>query len=147
MKSGKCFFQMLGCLFGFKTYKPKERTLESLVNLLTALSSSITALQAQLVDAQAAAKSQYDAGFAAGAASVPVTPPSDKIYSQADLDAAVAAAVAPLQAQVSALQAQVDALPQQIADAVAAAKAELKALALELVKSEDTDLESKISGL
>lgn len=99
-----------------------------IIKLLQELQSSIGALQAQLLDAQAAAdsiaKENYDMGFAAGVASVPA---DDKIYSQAELDAAVG----PLQEQISALQIQMqdmqNALNQKVADAVAAIKADLLA--------------------
>lgn len=97
-----------------------------LVKLLQDLLANVTALQTQLVDAEAAAKANYDQGFADGVASIPV---SDKIFSQADLDAAVLGAVAPLQIQIDDLKAQVLALQgsvdQAVAEAVAAVKADL----------------------
>lgn len=79
------------------------------------------------------------AGFDEGVASVPPCedcpdepPVSDKIYSQAELDAAITAAVSPLNETVSALQTEVDRLngelsgvDQKISDAIAAVKAEL----------------------
>lgn len=105
-----------------------------IVKLLQDLTASIAALQAQLVDAQAAAdsiaKENYDKGFEDGVASVP-PPVSDKIYSQAELDAAVAGAVGPLQEQIASLQEQVSAMQgqidQKVADAVALVKADLLA--------------------
>lgn len=100
-------------------------SMEQLVKLLNDLATSIDALKAQLVDAQVAAQANYDAGFAAGVASVGG---GDKLFTQADLDKAVADAVAPLNVSIAALQAQIDAVPAQIADAVSAAKAKLKAL-------------------
>ena len=79
-----------------------------LVALLNGLVANIAALQAQLVDAQASAdalaKAKYDEGFAAGVASVGV---SDKIYSQAELDAKIAEAVLPLNEKIALLDAKV----------------------------------------
>ena len=92
-----------------------------LVQLLNNLVANIAALQAQLVDAQASAdalaKAKYDEGFAAGVASVGS---GDKIYSQAELDAKVAEAVAPLNAKIVELDAKVVAL-QALVDGNAAA--------------------------
>jgi uncharacterized small protein (DUF1192 family) len=105
-----------------------------LVKLLNDLVANIAALQAQLVDAQASAdalaKQKYDEGFAAGVASVP-PPVSDKIFSQAELDAAVAGAVEPLKSQIAGLQAELDqvkaGIDAKVAEAVAAVKAEFLA--------------------
>jgi outer membrane murein-binding lipoprotein Lpp len=112
-----------------------------LIKLLNDLVASIEALKAQLADAQAAAdalaKTKYDEGFAAGVASV------DKGFTQADLDAAVASAVAPLSEKIAALQSQIDGIPGQIQ----AAKDEIKAKALELLKTEEADLEAKLGSL
>lgn len=100
--------------------------MQNILDLLNALQSNIAALSQQLADAQAAVdqvgKDKYAEGFAAGVASVPPVV-SDKIYSQAELDAALA----PLQSQVAALQSQVDGVPAQIDAAIAAFKADLKA--------------------
>lgn len=73
---------------------------------LKALFDALEALKVQLSDASALLKSEYDRGFADGVASVSVDP--EKKFSQADLDAAVSAAVAPLQDQIAAMQAQID---------------------------------------
>jgi hypothetical protein len=98
--------------------------MENIIKLLNDLQASISSLQAQLSDAQAAvaqvAKENYDKGFADGVASVG---PGDKIYSQVEMDAALQ----PLKDQVAALQVQLDGVPAQIEAAVAAGKAELKA--------------------
>ena len=79
-----------------------------LVVLLNSLVANIAALQAQLVDAQASAdalaKAKYDEGFAAGVASVGG---GEKIYSQAELDAKIAEAVAPLNVKIAELDAKV----------------------------------------
>lgn len=103
-----------------------------IVKLLQDLAATIAALQTQLADAQAAAESiakeAYDKGFADGVASVPV---SDKIYSQAELDAAVASATEPLHGQIAELQVKVSELEasidQKVGEAVAALKADLLA--------------------
>lgn len=105
-----------------------------IVKLLQDLSATITSLQSALADAQAAAESiakeAYDKGFADGVASVPPVP-TDKIYSQEDLDAAVKAAAEPLQARVAELEAQVADMPAaidaKVAEAMAAFKADLLA--------------------
>lgn len=124
-----------------------------ILKLLTDLAATIEALKSQLVDAQAAvdqvAKESYDKGFADGVASV-VVPPSDKIYSQAEADALVEAAVAPLKEQVSLLQAQVDGIPAQIeaavSEAVAKLKADLKA-AYDAAQAAEGEAESKFDEL
>lgn len=113
-----------------------------LVQLLKDLAASIAALTSQLADAQAAAdaaaKMSYDKGFADGVASVPAGG-GDKIYSQAELDAAVTAAVQPLSDQVTALTAQVAAMQGQIDQAVADAVAALKADLLTKMQALDAD--------
>lgn len=103
----------------------------------------IADLQAQLVDVEAgvdaAKKAAYDAGFADGVASVPPPVPGDKIYSQEELDAAVAAAKVELQKQVDELSAKVAELEVKLADvdAVVAAKVE------EAIKAFKADLKAK----
>lgn len=105
-------------------------------------------LQQQIADAQAAAeklaKENYDKGFADGVLSVGN---GDKIYSQVEADALIAAAVTPLSEKVAALQVQVDGIPGLISDAVFKAKSDVLAAVLELVKSEGDDLESKLGSL
>ncbi len=109
-----------------------------LVTLLNNLIANITALQLQLADAQvsadALAKAKFDEGFAAGVASV--TPAGG--FTQADIDAAVATAVAPLVAQVASLQVQVDGIPAQILAAIEAFKVD----ALAKLKTEEGALEN-----
>ncbi len=116
-----------------------------IVALLKQLADTITALQAQLVDAQAAAdalaKLNYDKGFADGVASVVVDP--SKQFSQADLDKAVADAVSPLNDKIVALQAQVDGVPALIAQA----KADLKAAFLVILQADEVDAEAKLAAL
>lgn len=106
----------------------KEIVNMDLVSLLNNLVANIASLQAQLADAQKAAddlaKAKYDEGFAAGVASVQ---PSDKIYSQAEVDAIVL----PLNEKIAALELAITdinaTIPAKIAEAVAAFKAELLA--------------------
>lgn len=105
-----------------------------LVKLLQDLATTIASLQTQLVDAQAALDAQvkvsYDKGFTDGVASVVLPPASDKIYSQVELDQALAAAVLPLQEQVNGIPALVD---QKVVEALAQFKNDL------LVKVQDIE--------
>lgn len=106
-----------------------------LVALLNNLVANINELQAKLIDAQvsadALAKQKYDEGFAAGVASVPTPQPSDKLYSQEEMDAAIQSAVVPLNEKIAELQTQVDGMQAQIdakvSEAMSAFKAELLA--------------------
>lgn len=117
-----------------------------IVKLLQDLSATISSLQLALADAEAAAvqiaKENYDKGFADGVASVPPPVVSDKIFSQEELDAAVKAAVEPLQARVVELEALVEEIKAgvqpKIDEALAAFKAELLAKyeAQQVVESE-----------
>lgn len=104
-----------------------------LVKLLQDLAATITSLQAQLQDAQAAldasVKAGYDKGFSDGAASVVLPPASDKIFSQAELDQAVQAAVQPLQSQVDGIPALVD---QKVLEAMVQFKADLLAKVVDI---------------
>lgn len=72
-------------------------------------------------------KASYDEGFAAGAAAGGI----DKIYSQAELDAKVAEAVAAVQLQLDAVKAELEQLKGEvdlkIASALSAFKADLLA--------------------
>lgn len=127
-----------------------------LLALLQGLVASVSALQAQLADAEAALaeakKLSYDEGFAAGIASVGTG--NDKIYSQAELDAQVAAAREGLQLQITDLQSQLDALKAEVdskvatavSEAVAALKAQLKA-AYEAQQVAESEGETGFKGL
>ena len=109
-----------------------------IVQLLTDLQSKIVELQIALADGETFAKAQYDAGFAAGVASV-VLPDV-----QAQIDAAVAplnALIVELSNKVNELQSQVDA---SAAALVAAVQAERERVLL-IVDAETTDLKNKIS--
>lgn len=111
---------------------------------LTAILAAIEALKAQVVALETSqaeklaqvAKDEYDKGFAAGVASV--IPGVDKLYSQAELDAAVVAAVDVVKVELEAVKAEAQAvkleleslkagLPQQLAAAKAEVKAEILA--------------------
>ena len=112
-----------------------------LVKLLQDLAASISALQAQLVDAQAAAQAQYDKGFEDGKASVSAG------FTQADIDVAVAAAVSPLNDKISALQLVVDGIADQVSAAAMDQKTADKASFSALVAAEDADLLAKVAAL
>jgi len=107
---------------------------------LQTLLASLAALQQQVVDAQALVDQAYQKGFADGAASVSV-PPSDKLYSEEELQAKIAEAVAPLQKKIEELEAVVAGVDQKIADAVAAFKADLLVKVKEVDAIEDAALE------
>lgn len=124
-----------------------------LVQLLNDLVANIAALQAQLTDAQASAQALADAkykeGFDAGVASV-VPPSTDKIYSQAELDEAIAMALVPVNQQIAGLQAQIDnfqaQLEQEKQAAVVAFKADLLAK-YQAAQSAETEIEKSIEDL
>lgn len=107
----------------------------TLLSQLATLLPMIEELKVKLAESQVAldevAKLKYDEGFAAGVASVIIPPVSDKIFSQAEADALVAAAVAPLEARVVELEAKVTELSadigSQVAAGVAAAMVDFKA--------------------
>jgi uncharacterized small protein (DUF1192 family) len=101
---------------------------------LKALFDALDALKSQLSDADALLKSEYARGFADGVASVSVDP--EKKYSQADVDAAVSAAVAPLNEQIAALQAQVDSFDAKIKAALEGEDQRI----LDLISKEIADL-------
>jgi hypothetical protein len=123
----------------FKLFtKRSDMEFSKIVQLLTDLQSKIVELQIALADGETFAKAQYDAGFAAGVASV-VLPDV-----QAQIDAAVAplnALIVELSNKVNELQSQVDA---SAAALVAAVQAERERVLL-IVDAETTDLKNKIS--
>ena len=112
-----------------------------LIQMLNDLVAKINDLSAKLADAQVALDEQikiaYDKGYNDGVASVPAPVPSDKIYSQEELDAAIAASMEPLVAKIAELDAVVAGIDQKIADAVVGMKAELMAKFQELKAKED----------
>ena len=115
---------------------------------LQALVSLINELQAKLVDAEAAlsesVKTAYDKGFADGVASVP-PPVTDKIFSQAEVDAMLAEAVAPLQKKIEDLEAVVASVDQKIADAIIAFKADLLVKVKDIEAIENAALEAALA--
>lgn len=126
-----------------------------LAKLFSDFASALEALKQQLADAQAALdqakKASYDQGFADGVASVV---PSDKVFSQAEVDAMKAGfqsmidglngQIDALNKQVMALQASID---QAVADGVAKAKADVVLLLQGLEDAEKKDIEAAIALL
>jgi hypothetical protein len=106
-----------------------------IAEMLKGLVEKIALLQTALVDAEAAAasiaKEAYDKGFAEGVASVPPVPEDVTPFTQADIDAAVALAVEPLNLEIASLKMEMDALKVQLEEgaekAIAGFKAELLA--------------------
>lgn len=104
-----------------------------IIAMLQDLVAKMSALQASLVDAQASLevekKASYDEGFAAGVASVPVVTGGG--FTQEQVDAAVSAAIAPIQAELDGVKEELEAvkasLQPSIDQAVAACKADLLA--------------------
>lgn len=109
--------------------------------LLQGLLSQLSALQAQLADAEAALaaekKAAYDLGFSEGVASMQ----SDKIYSEADLQAKLAEAVLPLQVKIQELEAALVGIDEKVAQEIAKVKAELLAKLKEIDAIEDAEME------
>lgn len=107
----------------------KQEDKMDLIQMLNNLIAQISELQAKLVDAQKAldeqVKAAYDKGFADGVNSVQV-PPSDKIYSQEDLDNAVKLAVEPLQIKITELEGVVAGFDAKLAEEIMKVKAEIK---------------------
>jgi flagellar biosynthesis/type III secretory pathway protein FliH len=104
---------------------------ESLKALIAELTLKLVDTEAAIAEAKKAA---YDEGFAAGVASVPTPGGEEKIYSQVELDAKVAEAVAAMEmqladatAKIAELEAKVGEIDAKVAEALAAFKAELKA--------------------
>lgn len=101
-----------------------------LLQMLQDLLAKIQELQNKIVDAQNAldieVKAAYQKGFADGVASVQEQP-SDKIYSQEDMDNAIKLSVEPLNARIAELEASMADIDAKIAEAVAAKIAEFKA--------------------
>lgn len=99
------------------------------VSKIGELQAKISEMQSKLSDTQAAldqaVKEAYDKGFEDGKNSVEPEP-SDKIYSQAELDAAVAGAVEPLNARIVELEAVVAGIDAKIAEEVAKKVSDIK---------------------
>lgn len=118
------------------------------------LKAAITELSLKLVDMEASIKEAKDAayeegrlkGFEEGVASVPTPGGEDKLYTQADLDAKVAEAIAASEVKVGELEAQV----AGHADAIAALKTEFKAIVADQKSVEDaseSEMSAKIDAL
>jgi hypothetical protein len=102
---------------------------------LQTLLASLLSLQQEVADAKALVDQAYQKGFADGAASVSV-PPSDKLYSEEELQAKIKEALFPLEEKITSLEAEISLLPQKIEEGVAAFKAELLAKYNELQVAE-----------
>lgn len=101
---------------------------------LQQLLETLATLQQQAIDAKLLVDQAYQKGFTDGVASVVI--PVDKIYSEEELQAKIAEAVAPLQKKIEELEAVVAGVDQKIADGVALFKAELLAKYEELQVAE-----------
>ena len=106
----------------------------------------LTALSAQIAEAQASTQALADqkfaegkaAGFAEGVASVTAPPASDKVLSRAEVDAMLA----PIQADLDAVKAQVVALQDKLNKYEAAIQAEI-----DDAKVDSSRLESFVASL
>lgn len=105
-----------------------------LLKLLQDLIANVETLKQQLTDAEAALaaakQTSYDEGFAAGVLSVPQVPPSDKVFSQAEVDQMIIDATTPIQAQVDQLIVEVESIKASIPAEKEAAVKEFKAALL-----------------
>ena len=108
----------------------------TLFEIFADLKLKIDAVAAALADSEAAVmaakQASYDEGFANGKAegAGPVEPvePGSKIFDQAEVDAMIASAIAPLEAKIVELEASIEAKAEEAASVkVAALKAELLA--------------------
>lgn len=121
--------------------------IQELLNSLPNLLATIEALKAQAADAAALVemekKSSYDLGFADGVKSVPV---STKVYDQAEVDAMIEAAVAPIKADVDAKALEIETLKTKVAELEAAPKVDPEMEAkLDAALKEVEELRSMIS--
>jgi len=117
--------------------------LQALLALVAQIQSENVDLSAKIEEAKKAA---YDQGFADGVASVPVVP-DDKIFSQAEADALVLAAVEPLQKKIVELEEKVGGMDQLIADKVAELQSAFKADLLAKLKAVDAAEDEAIAKL
>ena len=101
-----------------------------LLKMLSDLGAAITDLQNQLEAAKALAVTEYDRGFAKGVKSTQGEA-SDKIYSQAELDAKLEEAIDAVSAEIESLKAELEAtkasVEPKIEEAIKAFKADLLA--------------------
>ena len=111
-----------------------------LIQMLNDLVAKITDLQAKLADAQAALDEQikisYDKGYADGVKDGnPV--PTDKIYSQEELDAKIVETVAEFKARMDELEAAIIGVDKKVADSIAKVKIDILEKFMELKSKED----------
>lgn len=106
-----------------------QQLLQETTAHIVALKEKCAEVETKLADAAVAAdelaKAKFDEGFKAGIESVAA--PTDKVYTQADLDAKIAEALAPVQAELEAVKAELAAVKAEVEakiDAALAADAE-----------------------
>ena len=156
---------LVGSKLSSTSHKETGSMDKTLTQLLADLQAVIEGLQAQLGDVPAALakvrQEGYDAGkadgdaagYARGFADGKNSVDQSKIYTQADLDAAVSGAVAPLQSQIDQLNQQVAALQAgmqdqinaAVAKAVADKTAEFVSTLQALKAQEDADVDAMIA--
>lgn len=107
---------------------------------LQQLLETLATLQQQAIDAKLLVDQAYQKGFDDGVASVAI--PVDKIYSEEELQAKIAEAVAPLQKKIEELETLVAGVDQKIAEAIAAFKTDLLVKVKEVDAIEDAALEA-----
>lgn len=100
--------------------------------MLVEAQSKVEALTKLQTEIDAEKQAAYDEGFTAGAASIG----SDVVYTEAELQAKLAEAVAPLNTKVEELSAEVQLIPAKLDEAKVSVKAELAAKYAELQVAE-----------
>lgn len=105
-----------------------QSNLELAVGQLNAL---VAPVQQALTDLPAELQAKYDEGFLAGKADE--SEPDDTIFTQADLDNAVASAKAPLEATITQLNESVALMQTQIAELQGSVESQVKAAREQLV--------------
>lgn len=93
---------------------------EKLDQLIAAKQAEIAVLEDIKIDVAAEVSAAYNEGFAVGGGSIA----NDGIYTEAEYQAGIESAVAPLNITVAELATQVEAIPSLIESAVEAFKAE-----------------------
>jgi len=119
----------------------------NILELVKVMVANINTLQSQLQDAQAqieaVATESYNKGLADGKASMVTDAVTDKLYSQAELDAAVVSAVAPLKEKVAALEVEVAAVKVEL-EVAKASVVDVDAVVAEAVKAVKLEIAAKI---
>ena len=121
-----------------------SETLLNLKNALDAAQLSLSGSDQQLADEL---KASYDAGYAAGLAAASG---SDKIYSQAEVDAKIAESIAPLQLQINDLSLKLEAAIADKDASIAQSLSDLKAsllAQLELEQASELALKESFKSL